>query len=313
MAASDKTGKRSLAPMIKLEDLRIFLSAADNGSLSAAARQLDLTPAVASVGLKRLEAELGTRLLARSTRSLRLTPDGERYLQYARNVMEQVEAGRNAVVHGRKMIGGAVSLSVPSDLGRNVLLEWLDEFQAQYPSVSLQVRIGDQVADMFREPIGLAIRYGVPEDSTLVALPLAPDNCRVLCASPAYFARHGRPGKPADLVKHNCLRFALSDTLYDRWTFFSRSESSVVSVQGNRSSDDGELVRRWAVAGLGIAYKSKLDVLRDLRAGRLEAALTEFDGEGAPLHLVCAHRTMLSPTVNALRDFLRLRIASYLE
>ncbi|WP_431822437.1 LysR family transcriptional regulator [Burkholderia sp. F1] len=298
--------------MIKLEDLQIFLSAVDNGSLSAAARQLDLTPAVASAGLKRLEGELGTRLLARSTRSLRLTPDGERYVQYARTIVEQVEAGHNAMAHGRKTIGGAVSLSMPSDLGRSVLLEWLDEFQAQYPGVSLQVRIGDHVTDMFRAPIALAIRYGVPEDSTLVALPLAPDNRRVLCASPAYFARHGRPETVADLATHNCLRFALSDALHDRWTFFRDNDASVVSVHGNRSSDDGELVRRWAVAGRGIAYKSRLDVLEDLRAGRLEAALTEFDGEGAPLHLVCAHRTMLSPTVNAMRDFLQSRIASYL-
>ncbi|MCI2246183.1 LysR substrate-binding domain-containing protein [Xanthomonas sp. PPL568] len=299
--------------MIRLEDVRIFVSAADHGSLSAAARQLDLTPAVASVALKRLETELGTRLLARSTRSLRLTPDGERYLQYARNVLEQVEAGRNAVAQGRKMIGGAVSLSMPSDLGRTVLLRWLDAFQAQYPSVSLQIRIGDQITDMIRAPVSVAIRYSVSEDSSLVALPLAPENRRVLCASPGYFLRHGRPTTPADLARHNCLRFALSDALHDRWTFFGGGTPEVVTVHGDRSSDDGELVRRWAVAGLGIAYKSRLDVLDDLRAGRLEAALPEFEGERAPLHLVCAHRAMLSPTVNALRDFLLHRINGYLE
>ncbi|WP_371182033.1 LysR family transcriptional regulator [Xanthomonas sacchari] len=298
--------------MIRLEDVRIFVSAADHGSLSAAARQLDLTPAVASVALKRLETELGTRLLARSTRSLRLTPDGERYLQYARNVLEQVEAGRNAVAQGRKMIGGAVSLSMPSDLGRTVLLRWLDAFQAQYPSVSLQIRIGDQITDMIRAPVSVAIRYSVSEDSSLVALPLAPENRRVLCASPGYFLRHGRPTTPADLAKHNCLRFSLSDALHDRWTFFGGGTPEVVTVHGDRSSDDGELVRRWAVAGLGIAYKSRLDVLDDLRAGRLEAALTDFEGERAPLHLVCAHRAMLSPTVNALRDFLLHRINGYL-
>jgi DNA-binding transcriptional LysR family regulator len=297
--------------MIRLEDLLVFLSAADNGSLSAAARQLDLTPAVASVALKRLEAELGTRLLARSTRSLRLTPDGERYLQYARNVIEQVEAGQNAVAHGRKMIGGSVSLSVPSDLGRSVLAGWLDEFQEQHPAVSLQVHIGDSVTDMFRAPVALAIRYGVPEDSTLVALPLVPENRRVLCASPDYFARHGYPESPAGLAQHNCLRFALSDLLHDRWTFYRDGEPTIVSVHGNRSSDDGELVRRWAVAGRGIAYKSRLDVLGDLKAGRLVAALTDFEGESAPLHLVCAHRTMLSPTVNALRDLLRERLEAY--
>lgn len=294
--------------MIRLEDLVIFISAADNGSLSAAARQLDLTPAVASVGLKRLETELGTRLLARSTRSLRLTPDGERYLQYARNVIEQVEAGHNAVAHGRSTIGGGVSLSIPSDLGRNVLAPWLDDFQAQHPAVALQVRIGDHVADMFRASVAVAVRYGVPEDSTLVALPLAPENRRVLVASPDYFAHHGRPETPADLALHNCLRFALSDVLHDRWTFWRGDEATVVSVQGDRCSDDGELVRRWAVAGRGVAYKSRLDVLADLKAGRLVTALDAYRGEGAPLHLVCAHRTMLSPTVNALRDWLRERI-----
>ncbi len=299
--------------MVKLEDIQIFLYTADNGSLSAAARQLDLTPAVASARLKRLEAELGTRLLARSTRSLRLTPDGERYLQYARTILEQIDAGRNAIAHGRQIIGGAVSLSIPSDLGRNVLLEWIDEFQTTHPEVSLQVRIGDHVTDMFRSPISLAIRYGVPEDSSLIALPLAPKNIRVLCASPAYFSRYGRPAKPIDLLKHNCLRFSLNDTVHDRWTFFKEGKPEVVNVHGNRSSDDGELVRRWALAGLGLAYKSKLDVLDDLHTGRLEMALTEFDGEAAPLHLISAHRTMLSPTVNALRDFLSLHIESYLK
>ncbi|MCP3722631.1 LysR family transcriptional regulator [Paraburkholderia sp. CNPSo 3272] len=298
--------------MIRLEDLVIFINAADNGSLSAAARQLNLTPAVASAGLKRLETELGTRLLARSTRSLRLTQDGARYLEYARGVMEQVEAGQNAVAHGRKMIGGTVSLSIPSDLGRNVLAPWLDDFQTQHPPVSFQVHIGDRVTDMFRSPVAVAVRYGVPEDSSLVALPLAPDNRRALCAAPGYFARHGKPATPADLSGHNCLRFALSDTLHDRWTFYRGDEASVVNVHGNRSSDDGELVRRWAVAGHGLAYKSRLDVLADIQAGRLETALEAFQGEGAPLHLVCAHRTMLSPTVNALRDVLRERIAAYL-
>jgi DNA-binding transcriptional LysR family regulator len=297
--------------MIRLEDLVIFISAVDNGSLSAAARQLDLTPAVASAGLKRLEAELGARLIARSTRSLRLTPDGEGYLRYARSVIEQVEAGQNAVARGRQTIGGSVSLSMPSDLGRNVLMVWLDEFQSLHPAVSLQVHAGDSVTDMFRAPIALAIRYGVPEDSTLVALPLVPENRRVLCASPDYFARHGRPASPADLAQHNCLRYALSDTLHDRWTFFKHGDATVVSVRGDRSSDDGELVHRWALAGRGIAYKSRLDVLADLKAGRLEAALTDFEGESAPLHLVCAHRTMLSPTVNALRDLLRERFSTY--
>ncbi|AFC87465.1 LysR family transcriptional regulator [Frateuria aurantia] len=295
--------------MIRLEDLQIFVAAANHGSLTAAARQLDLSPAVASAGLKRLETELGTRLLARSTRSLRLTPDGERYLPYAGSMLEHLDAGRHALARDRNTIGGSMALSVPSDLGRHLLHDWLNAFQEQYADISLQIRIGDHVTDMFRAPISLAIRYGIPEDSSLVALPLAPDNRRVLCASPAYFARHGRPGQPADLRRHNCLRFALNDSLHDRWTFFERGQPQVVQVAGNRSSNDGELVHRWALDGHGLAYKSRLDVLADLRSGRLETALDDCDGEPAPLHLISAHRSMLSPSVHALCEYLQQQVA----
>ena len=299
--------------MIKLEDLLIFVSTADSGSLSAAARHLDLTASVASVGLKRLETELGVQLLARSTRSLRLTPDGERYLQHARTVLQTVEAGQHAVAQGRNAIGGTVSISLPSDLGRNVLMNWLDAFQTQHPKVSVQVRIGDKVTNMFSHPVDLAIRYGMPEDSTLIALPLAPENTRVLCAAPSYLAKHGKPLTPDDLAGHNCLRFALNETMYDRWMFYADGQSIAAHVRGNRSSDDGELVRRWALAGHGIAYKSRIDVLADLRSGALAPLMTNFKGESAPLSLVCAHRLMLSPTLNALRDFLREHMTQYLS
>lgn len=298
--------------MVRLEDLIIFVSAADNGSLSAAARQLDVSPAVASIALKRLEAEVGARLLARSTRSLRLSPDGERYLKFARNALAEIEAGRVAVASGRNRIGGDLTLSIPSDFGRHVLVDWLDEFQARYPEVHLQIRISDRVADIFKEPVDLAVRYGTPEDSTLIVLPLAGANRRVLVASPAYLERHGRPTQPDDLAHHNCLRFALSDTVHSRWTFERDGEPCVVMVKGDRVSDDGEIVRRWAFMGQGIAYKSRLDVLDDLRAGTLEALLPDCQAEVAPLNLVCAHRLMLSPTVNALRDLLVERIGQFI-
>ena len=298
--------------MIKFEDLLIFVSTADSGSLSSAARQLDVTASVASVGLKRLEAELGVQLLARSTRNLRLTPEGERYLAYARNILQEVEAGQHAVAHGRNAIGGTLSISLPSDLGRNVLINWLDAFQTLHPNVSIQVRIGDQVTNMFSDPIDLALRYGMPEDSTLIALPLAPENRRVLCAAPSYLEEHGKPLTPDDLARHNCLRFALNETIYDRWMFYADGQGLAVQVRGNRSSNDGELVRRWAIAGYGLAYKSRLDVLSDLRSGTLVPLMTNFEGESAPLSLVCAHRLMLSPTIHALRDFLRDQMARYL-
>ena len=193
-----------------------------------------------------------------------------------------------------------------------MLAGWLDDFLTEHPAVALQVRIGDRLVDMFRQRVDAAVRYGEPEDSSLVALPLAPDNRRVLCAAPAYFARHGVPQTPDDLLQHNCLRLALSDTTHDQWTFHQANNTQVVRVTGNRVADDGELVRRWAVAGHGIAYKSRLDVLADLRAGRLQPVMTPWQGEVAPLHLICTHRLALSPTLMRLRDFLQERIGGYL-
>jgi DNA-binding transcriptional LysR family regulator len=296
--------------MERLEDLRIFVLTADSGSLSSAARELDITPAAASAALKRLEAALQTRLLARSTRSLRLTPDGQRYLDYARNALGALAAGKDALARGKQRIGGNLSLSVPSDLGRNVLLPWLDLFQQEHPQVRLQIRISDRLADMFRQPVDVVIRYGKPEDSTLVALPLAPANIRVLCAAPAYLARHGTPTTVEALAAHNCLCFMANETIYDQWRFDTGDQSRTVGVSGDRVSDDAELVRRWAVAGCGIAYKSGLDIMEDLRCARLVRLLEDTASEPYPLYLLCPHRHMVSPTVETLHSFLGERIAA---
>lgn len=299
--------------MVRFDDLLVFVTAADNGSLTSAARHLDVSPAVASAALKRLETELNARLLARSTRSLQLTPDGTRYLKYARNAIAEIEAGRYALAHGRQGIGGNVSISLPSDLGRNAFLEWTNEFQAKHPRVNFQFRFSDSISDMFKEPVDVALRYGRPDDSTLIVLPLVSDNRRVVCSSPEYFKRFGRPRDPHELARHNCLRFALSESVHSRWIFHREGAATAVVVSGDRVSDDAEVVHRWALQGHGVAYKSRLDVLQDLRAGRLEQVLQDYDGEVAPLSLVCTHRLILSPTINALRDFLVERIKRYHE
>lgn len=291
----------------------LFVRAADCGGLSAAARELDIAPAAASAALKRLEAALSARLFVRSTRSLRLTTDGERYLVHARAVLLAVDEGAASVARDAQTIGGDLSLSIPSDLGRNVMLPWLDEFQAQHPAIRLRIRISDRLADLYRQTIDVAIRYGEPEDSGMVALPLAPDNRRVLCASPAYFKRHTAPKKLSDLQSHNCLRFVLGDAIHERWDFWRNRKMETIVVDGDRISDDGDLVRRWALAGNGLAYKSRLDVSNDLKKGRLIAALSNYQGELAPLNLVCAHRLMLSPAVVSLRDFLRQRLEQLKE
>ncbi len=298
--------------MLRLDDLALFVNTADHGSLSAAARKLDVSPAVASAALKRLEQQLEARLLVRSTRSLRLTPEGEQFLAHARNALESLAEGQRLLAGGREDIAGVLQLSVPSDFGRNVLLPWLDDFQREHPRLNLRLHLSDRVADLFRQAVDIALRYGEPEDSSLVALPLAAGNRRVLCASPGYFARHGRPQRPEDLTRHNCLLYQLGGRVHDRWSFSEGRREQVVAVAGNRVCDDADVVRRWALAGQGLTYKSWLDVADDVRAGRLELALPHYRGEATPLNLICAHRAQLSKPVHLLRDFVQARCAALL-
>ncbi|WP_432383075.1 LysR family transcriptional regulator [Duganella sp. P38] len=293
--------------MLRLDDLTVFVRTADRGSLSAAARELEISPALASAAVKRLEAELKLRLFARTTRSLRLTEEGEHYLRHAREALRLLKEGHDALIQGQEALGGTLKISMPSDLGRNMVLGWLDAFQAQYPKVSLQLSISDRLSDMYRQPVDIAIRYGMQDDSSLIALPLAPDNRRVLVASPDYIKQHGKLHALGDLARHNCLRFMLEDVIHDRWSFYrdAHGAADVVHVNGNRSADDADVVRRWAVAGVGIAYKSRLDLSADIRAGRLQVLLPDVLGEPTPLNMLCMHRSQISPTVLQLRDFLR--------
>lgn len=302
-----ETLSKECRKLLRLDDLQVFVRTADRGSLSAAARELGISPALASAAVKRLEGELGLRLFVRTTRSLSLTAEGTQYLEHAREALRLLRAGSDALAAGKDSFGGTLKIAMPSDLGRNLLLGWLDTFQRRHPKLHYQLSVSDRLADMVRQQVDVAIRYGEQDDSSLIAMPIAPANDRVLVASPAYLQEHGPVLSLDDLQRHNCLRFALEDGLHDRWTFYRLPQREQVSVQvsGNRSADDAELVRRWAVAGLGVAYKSRLDLHEDLAAGRLQALLPEVAGEAAPLHLVCMHRAQVTPVVLQLRDFLR--------
>lgn len=295
--------------MLRFDDLQLFVRAADLGSLSAAARVMDLSPAVASAALKRIEAQLGVRLLARSTRSLRLTAEGQGFLDYARTALSSLDEGRRLLARGQDQVSGVLQLSAPSDFGRNLLLPWLDAFQREHPQLTVRLLLGDRIADLFRQPVDVALRYGEPEDSSLVALPVATDNRRVLCASPDYLARRGEPRQLEHLLQHNCLLYMLGTRVHDHWQFNDGKRELGLTVSGDRFSDDADVVRLWAIAGAGIAYKSWLDVAQDVTAGRLKVLLPELTCERAPLNLLCGHRAQLSKPVKLLRDMLIERCA----
>lgn len=286
-----------------ISDLRVLVETARRGSLTAASQELGVTPAAASAMLKRLETLLGARLFERSTRALRLTDEGQVLLDYASRALELIQEGEAQLVDTGARLVGSLRVSVPSDLTRGVLLIWFDEFLAVNPGVQLVLSVSDKVADVMRDSVDLALRYGDPADSRLVARPLASTR-RVLCASPAYIARRGEPAAPEDLLKHNCLTFHLSGRRYVSWRFEHLGKWTEVRVDGDRVADDAALAHQWALAGVGITYKSELDLVHDLAKGTLVRLLPQWSGERYPLNAILPSNRFIPARVRALVDFL---------
>jgi len=298
--------------MIRFDDLQLFARTAALGSFSTAAREADLLPGQVAAAIARLERELDLRLFVRTTRSLRLTAEGAVYLPYAHDVLAALREGRARVQGEDAELAGTLQVAAPSDLGRNVLLPWLTAFRRAHPRLQLHLQLSDQVTDVFRDPVDIAFRLGRFDDASYVALSLLPDNRRVLVASPGYVQAHGAPHSMDALKDHACLLYQLGGRTHDRWNFEHDGRRSVVVVRGALLCDDADVVRRWAVAGEGIAYKSWLDVGDDVRAGRLQVLL-DGSGEPLPLNLVCPHRKQFSPAVRQLHGFLGERLAPLLE
>lgn len=290
--------------MIRIDDLGLFLRSAALGSFTAAALEADLLPGQVAAAIKRLERELGVRLFIRTTRSLRLSAEGEQYLPTARSVLEQLEQGQANLRGEDAPLRGTLQISAPSDLGRNILLPWLTDFRYLHPELNLRFLLSDQVSNLFRDPVDVAIRYGLNEDANYIALPLVPLNRRVLVASPDYLVRRTAPRTPEDLLRHTCLTYLQNGRLHDRWQLGTKT----VQVAGPLFSDDADVVRRWALEGQGIAYKSWLDVSDDVQAGRLVVLLTDFPGDLYPLSFACPHRGQVSRAVAELHQWLRTRL-----
>ena len=286
--------------MIRLEDVTLFVRSAALGSFSNAAREAGLLPGQVSAAVQRLERDLDKRLFARSTRSLRLTAEGEKYLPYALEMLAIVQAGADSLHNADNEFSGELKIALPSDTGRNLLLPLLNVFCRQHPKLTLRLSLSDQVSDVFRDPVDVAIRYGVLNDSSYVALPLADTNRRVLAASSDYLARHGRPETLDALADHHCILFTINGHAWDRWPFYPEEGRRELKIHGRLISDDADVARRWAVDGMGIVYKSWIDLYPDIAAGRLEVLLPQIPGQAAPLNFICPHRRQFSPAIREL-------------
>lgn len=296
--------------MDNLRDIRLFVEAASLGGLSAAGRKLGLSPAAASARLVKLESVLKTRLFERSTRRLRLTDEGRSYLAYCQQGLQALDDGHALLQAGNSAVRGKIRVSATSDFGRHVLKAWLDEFNRQYPEVRFALLLSDSLSNLLQDDVDLAIRFGVPPDSSFAARRLAP-NRRVLCAAPRYLKKRGMPQHPRDLRDFDCIVLGSAAGAANDWRFSrnGKIDTYTVPLAEARETNDGAVAREWALRGYGVAMKSVWDIGADLQAGRLVQLLPEWHGAEAPVHALYQRNRYMPPRVRALLDFLIGRFA----
>lgn len=299
--------------MVRTDDIQVFVTVVEQNGFSAAGKLLSISPAVASASIKRLEQALNAQLLVRTTRSLHLTQAGEQYLIHARTALDAIHHGEHAVALSQGAISGNLSIAMPSDLGRGFLRKAIDAFHTLHPKLNIKMLPNDRLSDLQQSSADVAIRYGTSSNSTLYVTPLVQNNHRVVCASPAYFQRYGRPQKPEELINHTCLSLMLNDVIHNKWQFNQGENVHTVAVHGNKVSDDGDMLRQWAVEGKGIAYKSHLDVIDDIKEGKLEVVLKDYGTEFVPLNLMTTQHISKLPAANALQIFLTYAFTAYLK
>jgi len=297
---------------MSLDDLIVVLRVAEFRNITAAATSLDMRAATASAAVKRVEQELGVELFVRSTRRLRLSAAGEKYLPYCKQAIDLLSQAQQNLRSEVDSVTGEIRLSVSSDLGRNRVVPWIDELMATHPGLNLRVQITDTNVDFYRDSVDMALRYGAPSDTNLYGFKIC-DVPRLLCASPDYLSRHGRPIHPDDLENHNGLFYQLQDIPFDLWTFKRGDEEYRVKMTGDRASNDGDLVRRWCVSGRGLAIKSCLDMSDDLLAGRVTTIMPGYAPPVSELWLICPTRQSITPAMRLLRDDLRAKVGELMN
>ncbi len=291
-------------------DLAFFPLLVEHGSLARAARELGLSAAAVSRRLAQLEQRLGVRLLARTTRRMSLTPEGELYLAESRRILGEIDALEQALGLTRAEPRGLLRIHATFGFGRRQLGPAVSEFVRQYPAVDIQLLLTDQPMLPGDQNYDIAIRFGEPPDARLLARKLAA-NHRVLCAAPAYLAAHGEPASPEELARHDCIVIREGDAAFGTWTLCAGKLCRKIKVHGKFSTNHGEVAADWALAGHGIILRSLWDIAGDLRDGRLIRILPEWSGAPADIYALYPQRLHLSAKVRVFLDFLDAYFAAY--
>lgn len=289
--------------MDRLALMEAFARVAEARSFSAAAQRLGASKSQISRQVAALEAELGVRLLQRTTRALTLTQAGEDYYQRVQRILSDIDQANAEISQSQASPRGRLRLSAPMSFGLLHLAPAIADFLAQYPEVEIDLSLNDRFVDLIDEGFDMAIRIARLDDSNLIARKLAPMR-RVVCGSPDYFERHGRPKDPGDLKHHQCLCYSNLPVGED-WRFVDRDGRHwPVEIAGRLRANNGEFLIEAALKGLGLACVPTFIAGRNLQAGRLVSVLNDYVAQGAAIHAIYPHARHLSPKVRALIDFL---------
>jgi DNA-binding transcriptional LysR family regulator len=286
---------------MRLDDLKFFKRVAELGNLSAAGREFGLSPSAASSRLSTLEKELGSQLVARTTRRIGLTEAGHVFLHHTCNAIAEMDRAQALIDAAEDTPRGTLKLSMNVFFGRKHILPYLAEYRQLYPDVRLEVDMSDRMVDLVQEGYDMAFRGAVLPDSSLIARKLG-GNSRFLCASPEYIARKGMPKTPEDLRNHDCVGFDSMPVWY-----FEGPEGEIAYHLEDPviSGDSGDFTYDAAIYGLGLTVKSLAHIWEDLRAGRLVAVMENYPiARAGNIYAVYPPARFIPPKVTSLVDFL---------
>lgn len=288
----------------RFEQMRTFVAIAQTKRLGAAADRLGLVRSAVSRRLQEIEERLGVQLVTRNTRNLSLTDAGQEYYSRALTILEDVDAAEANLSKVRSDAAGRLHISAPLSWSVMHLAPLVPEFSERYPKIELDINLNDRVVDVIEEGFDLALRISRLKDSTLVARDIAPVR-HVVCASPAYFRRHGKPKRPDDLRHHRCLSYANVDPRLC-WLFQDPGTKALFSVDVPVLArvNNGDALREMAMAGAGVAILPAFVVCHAVEAGHLQTVLNEFIRPPLHLYAIYPSRRHLSAKVQVFVDFL---------
>jgi LysR family transcriptional activator of dmlA len=297
---------------IQPADLSFFSTLASAGSLSAAARELHITTSAVSKHLALMESRIGVALVNRTTRRMSMTPEGELYLEHARRVLNDINDMEELLGVSRATPMGLLRVNATLGFGRSHVAPLISRFVRKHPKVEVQLQLSVNPPALTDDSFDVCVRFGMPPDQRVIARRIAP-NRRLLCASPAYLAKHGTPKVPNDLLQHNCIGIRQGEEVYGVWRLTSgrskNGSTETIKTNGNLTTNDGEIAVNWALDGHGILMRAEWDIERYLRSGRLVKVLPQYHTPDADIYAVYPQRHRMAARVRAFVDFMVLSFA----